>query len=440
MNQNAVSENQKGLLFARGKNLRIGFVYALVGNLFYAFCQYGILIILVKKFSPETVGAFVYALAFCTPVFQAVDMQLRNLYIAEGNSAGRFNKYFTFRWFAGGIALAIVLTAAAFIKPGLWLIIAVIGVSKLIEAQLDMIYGVYQKEERQDILVLSRVVRGIVSVVLVFIVATLTQSLFLSLGSYVLSWALMYFVYERRTITQQHYVEKLSLVRLDKKDISGFLKCGAPVILTFLVDSYYFNCPRYFIERHMGLSLLGVFASLMYFKYIGGQIISSLGQVAIPSLAKNFQTGRIDLFKKTLGKLLLVGLGVGLLTVAVSVCWGEQILRLVYNEQYAEHSYVLVLIMAGSTLTFMYGLMGTAFSSMQYQWAKLPIHVVSFAVMIGLLAFQRNPTLESTCINIVGTELLMLVLYGAVLIKKLNSLKQQTHVWTLKPATVEAAS
>ena len=63
-------------------SLRHNFLWTLSGNLVYATCLWGMLVVLTKLGSPGVVGRFSLAAAVATPVFMFANLQLRAVLVA----------------------------------------------------------------------------------------------------------------------------------------------------------------------------------------------------------------------------------------------------------------------------------------------------------------------------------------------------------------------
>src|SRR5688500_18644573 len=64
---------------AAGNSLRSNFAWTLTGNIGYAACQWGMLVLLAKMGSTEMVGQFALALAILTPILGFTNLQLRSV-------------------------------------------------------------------------------------------------------------------------------------------------------------------------------------------------------------------------------------------------------------------------------------------------------------------------------------------------------------------------
>ncbi|WP_242927540.1 lipopolysaccharide biosynthesis protein [Pontibacter vulgaris] len=411
------------MIFALKNKLidKISYGYAFIGNTIYSLCQYGILLILIKTYSEDDVGAFIYALAFVTPIFAALDMQLRYFYITDKNGKQRFNQYLTFRTLTNIVGIIIVVILILVAKREIYNIIIVVAFSKVIESQIDLVHGVYHKESRQDLIAISKLFRGISSIVVVLICSIFIKNITGILIVYLLVWCLFYIIYERKLLIKRNFVAKISFTSLSKNDWRSFLILGGPVFFTLLLNNYYFNYPRLFIEKKIGLSELSIFGALMYIKNIGGQVVSSVAQVQIVSLANSYINERYKEFVLKVFRLVVFGFSAGLILLIPFLFWGDTILKVIYTETYSKYNDILILILIGTAFSFSYNLIGTAITSMRIDWVKLPIHIIGFATLFLLLWINGHETinLSKICYVIITNEILMLVMYLTVIIYKL---------------------
>ncbi len=91
-----------------GLSLKTNFSWTLAGNVIYAGCQWGMLVILAKLGSPEMVGRFALGLAITAPVIMFTNLQLRSIQATDARGEYLFGNYFGLRLFATAIALLII--------------------------------------------------------------------------------------------------------------------------------------------------------------------------------------------------------------------------------------------------------------------------------------------------------------------------------------------
>lgn len=68
-------------------------MWTFIGNVVYAGCQWGMLVVLTKLGSPEMVGQFALGLAITAPVFRFADLRLRNVQATDTRREYLFGDY-----------------------------------------------------------------------------------------------------------------------------------------------------------------------------------------------------------------------------------------------------------------------------------------------------------------------------------------------------------
>lgn len=408
-------------------SLRKNFGFALVGNLGYAASQYIILLVFIKLFSTEDVGQFIFAGAFTTPLMMALEMQLRNFYITDQRDSFRFTDYTGFRIITTCIGVLGLAITAYFVRLEYFYVILVVTLIKSFESQLDLLYGVYQKNHHLDYVAYSRIIRGIVAVVVVTSLSFIFKDILISLIGYFISWIVLYYFYERKQVVKRGYLRKedLALVIPEWRKIKYFVTICTPMFLAIFIDKYYLNYPRLSVEKYFGISALAIFGSLLYFKSLGGQFISSLAQAAIPRMADFVKVSNYKALNKLLFKMMLIGGSIGGVLTIILCFFGEPILRILYTEEYAKYNDVLILILLGATVTFSYIFIGTALTCIRKQWIKLPISIVSFILLFCLINFTNMENMLNIALIIFYVELFSLVVYFIIYFYFISNMKKK---------------
>lgn len=397
-------------------SLKKNFSFALIGNLGYAASQYIILLIFIKLYSVDDVGVFVYAGAFTTPIMMALEMQLRNFYITDQNNDFSLGDYFTFRVLTNIIGVICLFFSALYLRPDYFAIILVVTLIKVFESQLDLIYGVYQKNNRLDYVAYSRILRGVIAVLIVSTISLLFKNILYSLIAYFFTWVLLYFLYERRQVVSRGFINEneMRLVLTKWSKMKPLLVLCVPMFFSIFIDKYYLNYPRISVEKILGLKMLGIFGSLIYFKSLGGQFIASLAQSAIPKLSIYVGEKKISSFSKLLFKMILVGALIGLVLSLLSYLGGKPLLKLLYTEEYANYANVLSIILLGATVTFSYIFLATALTCIRKQWIKLPISIISFILIFFMINFSKINSLMDISLIVLYVELFTFFIYYVV--------------------------
>ena len=159
--------DRAGAPLAAERSLRLNVSWTFAGNVFYAACQWGMLVVLAKLGSPEMVGRFALALAVTAPVFMFTNLQLRAVQATDRSHQFAFADYLGLRILSTALALAVIVGLAAWshYHYPFWIaaVIVMVGLAKGSESISDAIYGIVQWHERMDLIARSMMLKGLIS-------------------------------------------------------------------------------------------------------------------------------------------------------------------------------------------------------------------------------------------------------------------------------------
>lgn len=389
----------------------------------YMVCQYFILMLFTKNYSSGIVGGYLFSIAFVAPIVISADMQLRSFYVTEKSASLGFHEYQGFRIMSNSLALVVVAIMGYILQQQLFLTIMLIGGIKIIENQVDMYYASVQRIERMDYIAVSKMVRGLTTLTMVFICikAGFTVDTILLLW---LSLWITFLVFDANLSLKISHLAKRTGKFFDIKSMIAILKVCIPALILLVVFQYYSNFPNYVVKGKLGLSALAIFGSIIYFRSIGAQVINPMGAVIAPRLSDYWRTERYADFNHLLGRTTFLAFLLGLAGILVALPFGKQILQLVYTKEYAQHSMLLVLVMVYCMATYLYVFLGTALTCLRVHWIKVPIHIIAFAVLAALTYWQyASLTLTKIVINMIIAESLTFLLYTLSFIVLYNKIK-----------------
>jgi len=150
-----------------GVSLRSNIQWALVGNVVYAACQWGILIVLAKMVTPESVGQFALGLAITAPVMLFANLQLGAVQATDARRDFRFGHYLALRIVTNALALIVVAGIALCMGANrvTAVVVLVIGVAKAFEMISDAYHGLMQLHSRMERVAWSLIIKGVLSLI-----------------------------------------------------------------------------------------------------------------------------------------------------------------------------------------------------------------------------------------------------------------------------------
>ncbi len=388
------------------------FAWTLSGNVFYAACQWVVLMCFAKLGTVEMVGQYALGLAVTAPVFQFCSLQLRAVQVTDARDKYRFAEFSGMRLITSGLGLSIVLVltlAGRYLPQTAWVIV-LIGATKAVESISDLCQGLFQKHERMDLVARSLMAKGILSVSAVAIVLKAGGGAAWSAAALVIAWSLVCSGYDIRKAAAEAKSWKALLPGITVSRFRQLFVLTLPLGFVLMVLSLNANLPRYFLEKYSGEASVGIFSALTYCITAFGIVMTALGQTASPRLARLYAAGQHRSFVALTGKLALFGALAGLAGVAVVKVAGARILTLFYRPQYAAHQDAFLWLMAAGAIMNVSGMLGVAVTSMQAFKPQAWIHF-GCALLGTAASYLLIPRL-----GILGAALSVVVIAAAGLI------------------------
>lgn len=389
-------------------SLRANFSWTFVGNVVYAACQWGMLVVLAKLGSPELVGQFTLGLAITMPVLSLATLKTRLVQATDAKREYLFGDYLGLRLITTALAL-LVIAVFLFVSDyqgETTLVILAVGVAKAFESISDVFYGLFQQRERMERVAKSRIIKGPLSLAAMSIGVYLTGSVLWGVVGMALAGALVLIGYEVRSgalilkptpqpggpVSDEGDQQADLHPRWEMRTLARLAWLALPLGIVVTLESLGTNIPRYFIERYLGVYLLGIFAPMAYLKRVGNTVVIALGLSACPSLAKHYAGRDGQAFRTLLIKLVIIGALLGGAGVLVTLVAGREILTLLYQPEYAEYHTVFVMLMIAAGIDFVatfldYGMTATRHFRLQMY---LFVVIVGTAALAGFWLIPAN--------------------------------------------------
>jgi O-antigen/teichoic acid export membrane protein len=373
--------------------LRRNFSWTFAGNMLYSACQWGMLAVIAKFGSPEMVGQFTLGLAFTAPLFMFSNLQLRAIQSTDTKQEYKFRDYLGLRLIATG--LTILITLGITWKSGYrWdttLVVIGLSLSKAVDSISDVFSGLIQQHERMDLIAISSMMRGLISLLFLAIGVYLTHSVFwgtlgLSVASaivlvgYDIPRGALMFRDATSRLKPESNPENWDPLKPDWHwgKLKQLLWLSLPLGFTMMLISLNTNIPRYFINQHLGERELGLFAAISYSMVAANMLVGALGQSATPRLAKYYAAGNHHAFGALLFKLVSIGLIIGIVGILVVKIGGKEILTILYRPEYAQPQYleIFLLLMVSTAISNVSSFLGYGMTAIRYFSVQLPLLIL----------------------------------------------------------------
>ena len=370
-------------------SVRSNFVWSLAGNILYALCQWGVLVVLAKMCPAETVGMYVLGITVTSPIFLFAGLQLRRLQATDTREEFQFGHYFGLQIIACAVAMLACWGAGWFSghRDAVLAVILLVGFNKAIETLSNTFYGLFQQRERLDRISKSMVLQSALSAAGLCGGIVLLGDIVWACAWSAIARLIAVFVYDVPSVlwlagSDSELSRQPSAISRqasacrplwERGPLWRLALLGVPLGVTGMLVSLNTNFPRYFVEQFGGKAELGIFGVLCAPLYVMHTLTKSLESSASARLAMLHASGDVRGFRRLLGQLMATHTVVALAGVLVAWLFGRPLLTLLFNATYAEHVDVFVTIMWATLVATSAGVMMTALIAARFIQIQLPL-------------------------------------------------------------------
>lgn len=335
------------------RSMIVNFASIFVGRLLSALSIWLALVFLTKMTDPATVGVYALAQAICIPIAEVAKMSLREARSSDTVGFFLFGDYLGLRLLATSIAFLLMLAGGLVQSDSMAMLLVMIlyALTRCAELVSDMVYGLFQAHERMDYIGRSLCLVGPLSLLLLIAGYWFTGSLVVAvlgqLAAYLAILALHDLPVGRR---RARLGSETFRPRWNPSSLRRLASQTAPLTFASLLVIIALYLPRVTVEHELGLTGLGLFAAILALAMAPDRLVNAMGVAVSMRLARHFAAGRRGDFIRLLSGMAMGVAFFGALGVAICALEGEAILRLVYTEAYAEHSELLVWLVAAASL------------------------------------------------------------------------------------------
>ena len=351
-------------------SLRLDFSWTLFGNVVLQLCMWGIIssynkLAINEEAGHYAAGLYMAGLLIMQPLFHFTDFNLRQIFVTDVSDRWEFRDYLAHRLIWSLFAILLGMVIALFVFPGNMLLIAINFVMSLAiagQSLSELMHALFQKHGRFDTIARSLVLRGVTCLIGVFIVFYATQSVLFSLIAMAGLRFFTVIVYDFPAASR--LLGSKNIFRLPNKlrprfswhTMATITWLGLPLGINMGVLSLVPQIPRFWLEKHEGLSSLGQYGSIAMLMSVGLMVLNSLGVAMSQRFAKVYAAGNKREFVRL--TLILAGsaVGMGCLGLLIIPICGGWLLTIAYTSEYASLTKLFWLITFGA----MFGFLGNA--------------------------------------------------------------------------------
>jgi O-antigen/teichoic acid export membrane protein len=412
------------------------FVWTFLGSVTFAGSQWLMLILLAKLGDSKMVGQYGYAWAVAYPVSLLANLNLRSVYVND--HAGRF----TFGYVLGlryllaalGIVVLAVCICLRHDTVAAAGVLLAIGGSALIDSISESHFGIFQKQDRMDLMSQSLILRSLLSMSLAGTILYFTRNLLYTVCGVLLGRLLTFLFFD--SSRKSFAIARAESQTVESRGRSGLffrlLPCWQkrtqlslfwitlPLGIVNVLVTLNANVPRYVIESYLGSRDLGIYSAVGYIPQAGMLFSTTLGSISYSALNRFFVARQDRKFLGLLGKMILISVAIGLCALLVTVFAGRWLLTLLYRPEYAAHSDILIWLVITAGVAGVAACVGYAITAASQFRPQVPllllVNAVSAAVSFALVpaAGLRGAAIASLCAMLVQAAGSGVILFRAL--------------------------
>ncbi|MEO0917961.1 MAG: hypothetical protein AAFY31_13415, partial [Pseudomonadota bacterium] len=284
-----------------------------------------------------------------------------------------------------------VMMAAALAMGSSKQVVGVIALYALIrcaEMTSDILYAVFQAQERMEFIGRSLSIVGPLSLLGLGFGYWFSGSLLVAVACQLVARLSVLFLYDLPTARRRaRAVPGFDLrPKLEIHALLRLVHIALPLAFAtcLVMIAQYF--PRLAVESALGLASLGIFAALFALAMAPSKLVSSMGVAVSVTLAGHFSAKRFDRFFGLLGTIAGAVALAGIFGVTFCVFYGEEVLRIAYTANFATHAELLVILVIATSIRMVghvlkFGLI----AARHFWWLTFQSGVAAMVAVIGCL-------------------------------------------------------
>jgi O-antigen/teichoic acid export membrane protein len=238
----------------------------------------------------------------------------------------------------------------------------------------DVVYGLWQQQERMDLIAKSVMIRGALAFILTAICFAMFHTVWLAACGMALAWAIVFAVFDVHHGTAvAHELGQGFMPRFSGARMRTLARLSLPLGIVTMLNSFNANVPRYMISHFRTVRELGIFSALLYIFTAGTMVVGALGQSAMPRLALYVSQGKARDFRRLANRLLLIGMMMGTSGILAAVAFGREIVTVIYGHEYAQDSRVFTWLMFAAAFGYMVSFAGYSLTATRAFNIQMPL-------------------------------------------------------------------
>ena len=316
--------------------------------------------------------------------FAFTNCNARSLVATDHKDINKLEDYFHLRITSSTIAILVSIIVTVLYDFNLLYLIILASIMKLIESISDLQQGLFQKYEALNFAAISLCANAILMTLIVAGSISFYENLeSVFIGLIFVKLIIVFF--ESYLLKKVNSIFSIFLILKHTKinsDVVNLLKVSLPLGIAAALVSLNSNIPRYLIDKLVSSEKLGIYIGVSYFLVGAATVTVAVKQAVISRLSRYWHENYIQ-FKKLLTALIILSISVGSLSVIIIQLIGDQILVLLYGEEFNNQKHLMSLMFSAATLMAIYSFTNASLTIIRSLKIQAYISTLSIFISIG---------------------------------------------------------
>lgn len=367
------------MIGGRSASLSAGFQWILAGSVSSAAANWGVIVLLARFGSPETLGAYALGLSMASVAYALSGLELRTLQVTQQSEDPAFSDYFGLRVVTSLAALAVLsLLAGRESTFTAWAVMAV-SAGRAFDAVSDIFYARFQVVNRLDRISISQILRATLSLLFLSVALFLSLAPLVTIAAVPVASLCVFALYDVPGIVRHGVPGALRFAYVPGQ-AAALVRAGLPFAVISMMVAAIAAMPRLTIARESGPADVAVVAALSYLAIAPNLLVTALGQAGMRSLATSFAAGERRAALAGATRLLVMSAALGGAALGAALLGGRQILQVIYGARYAGYEWELTLFLGSGAVSYLNAGLGYCLSSARITAPQIPMMATVCAV------------------------------------------------------------
>ncbi|MCF0240710.1 MAG: hypothetical protein HUJ62_09870 [Streptococcus gallolyticus] len=373
---------------SKTKSLGINMIWNTFGSIFYLFCNWLITVLIVSLFNDYAAsGVIAISMAVGNICSSIVMFKTRTVQISDNKNQFSDSDFIFSKIFTSLFSIVFCILYSLFtVSIENFTPVLIYILFKTVEGVIDVFHGIDQNANRFDIIGLSFIFRGLLIIVGFVCIYYLTHSIDLCFVVMTMAQLLILVIFD---VPFSYKLGKYKL-KFDIHRIFSLLKLCFPAFLSVIVMTAVVSLARQLFGIMYSDVELGIYAAIATPSVIVQASFVFIYFPLLGPLSQYWDSGEISKFKQLLIKLTIIITAIVLVTVAVFLLFGTELLSLVFNPELASYSYLLTLIILCTAATAIFVFLQDLFISIRLIKHTIISSVISLVCALVIYQYMFN--------------------------------------------------